>query len=75
MNGARKIDLRAWDILWRTAPGSRLRLDIASSNFPEYSVHPNTSELWSRERVSRRALQTVLFGRTYPSRVILPSEN
>lgn len=75
VNGARRINLRAWDILWRTTPGSRLRLDITSSDFPEYSVHPNTSELWSRVRESRRALQTVLFGRAYPSRVILPLEN
>lgn len=35
-------------ILWRLQRGSRLRLDISSSNAPAFFPHPNSAELWSR---------------------------
>jgi len=32
---------------WQLQPGSRLRLDISSSNFPAFNAHPNKAGLWS----------------------------
>jgi len=67
-----ELTISCWDIAWRLKPGSRLRIDISSSNFPEYSVHPNTTTLWSEETKTQKAEQTILMGKNYPSRVILP---
>lgn len=67
-----EITIACWDIAWQLKKGSRLRVDISSSNFPEFSVHPNTTELWSLAKETRKANQTILMGKTYPSKLILP---
>lgn len=67
-----ELSLSCWDVAWRLQVGSRLRVDISSSNFPEYSVHPNTEQLWSLAEETRPARQTILTGGAYPSRVMLP---
>ncbi len=73
--GVRAVDIDMWDIVWRVTAGSRLRVDISSSNFPEYSVHPNTDELWSQATERRIAHQTVFFGESTPSCLVLPLQN
>ena len=50
-----EITIACWDIAWQLKKGSRLRIDISSSNFPEFSVHPNTTELWSLAKETRKA--------------------
>lgn len=67
-----ELELETIDIAWKLGKGSRLRLDVSSSNFPEYSVHPNTGELWSEAVETRVAHQKIYFGKDYPARVILP---
>ncbi|WP_455437618.1 CocE/NonD family hydrolase [Hungatella hathewayi] len=67
-----EIIIRCWDIAWRVKKGSKLRVDISSSNFPEYSIHPNTEKIWSLEARPQIAHQTVLSGDRYPSKIILP---
>jgi len=42
--------------------GSRLRVDISSSNFPMYHVHPNTTEPWGEAKEKRITHQTVYVG-------------
>ena len=70
--GPVEITLSCWDVAWQFQPGSRLRVDISSSNFPEYSIHPNTRELWSLADTVQTARQTVLSGPEHPSRLLLP---
>ena len=41
------LELESWDISWQFQEGSRIRLDITSSDFPQYAAHPNSKELWS----------------------------
>lgn len=67
-----KVEIEGWEIAYRVKKGSRLRVDISSSNFPEYSVHPNTDVLWSYEQNPVTAHQKVYAGNNYPSRIILP---
>jgi len=67
-----ELTINCWDVAHQLQPGSRLRVDISSSNFPEYSVHPNTDVLWSLATETRVAHQTILTGENYPSRIILP---
>jgi hypothetical protein len=52
--------------------GHRIRLDIASSNFPKYDVNPNTGEPEGYARRRRVAVNTVFTDASRPSRVTLP---
>lgn len=70
--GPVEISIKTWDIAWQVRKGSRLRLDISSSNFPEYSAHPNTAKGWALESQPQVARQKVLAGEKYPSRLLLP---
>lgn len=61
-----------WDISWYMRAGCRLRVDLSSSDFPQYSVHANYAGIWSLQDRTRPAEQTVLTGAAYPSRIVLP---
>ena len=52
--------------------GHRIRLDIASSNFPKFDVNPNTGEPEGMARRRRIARNTVFADAGRPSRVVLP---
>jgi putative CocE/NonD family hydrolase len=54
------------------AAGHRLRVDIASSNFPRLDVNPNTGEPIGRHTHLRQAVNTVYLDRDRPSHVVLP---
>ena len=43
-------------------PGSRLRVDISSSDFPQYAAHSNYPGVWSEQKETRVAQQTVWLG-------------
>jgi uncharacterized protein len=49
-------------------PGHRIRIDITSSNFPQFDRNPNTGEPLGSATKTRVALQTIFHG----SHVILP---
>lgn len=68
----RKLSLTMLDVTWRIKKGSRLRVDISSSNHPAYHIHPNTTECWADAVTSKTADQTVYFGKDHASCVILP---
>lgn len=51
-----------WDIVWTVQPGSRLRLDVSSSDFPQYAAHSNYAGIWSDQTKSRIAHQTICTG-------------
>lgn len=67
-----KLELQMADICWKLQCNSRIRLDISSSNFPAYHVHPNVAGKWSDNIEHRIAKQTIYCGNTYPSRIIIP---
>ena len=52
--------------------GHRIRLDIASSNFPKFDVNPNTGEPMGRHTRTESARNSVYLDRGRPSSVILP---
>ena len=67
-----EINLKMWDVAWEAKKGSRLRLDISSSDFPQYAVHPNKPGVWSTHATTQKANQTVYFGGKYDSCIELP---
>ncbi len=52
--------------------GHRIRIDIASSNFPRLEVNPNTGEPVGRHTYTVIASNTVHLGADTPSHVVLP---
>jgi uncharacterized protein len=52
--------------------GHRIRLDIASSNFPRFDVNPNSGEPEGKARLRRIATNTVYADQARPSHVVLP---
>lgn len=68
----RCLTISLCDCCWMFRKGSRIRVDIASSNFPAFHLHPNTVQLWSQTTQSQTAEQTVYCGGRTASRIILP---
>ncbi len=62
--------------LWSTAlvfaAGHRIRLDVSSSNWPRFSVNPNTGGLFGADETKRIARQTVYHDASRPSSLELP---
>ena len=54
------------------AAGHRIRLDIASSNFPHFDLNFNTGEPEGLSTHARVATNTVYVDRLRPSHVVLP---
>jgi uncharacterized protein len=54
------------------APGFRVRLEVASSNFPRFDRNLNTGGDFATESVGRPAVQQVLHGGARASQVLLP---
>ena len=52
--------------------GHRIRLDVASSNFPRFDVNPNTGEPMGRHTHSVSARNTVYLDRDHPSHMVFP---
>lgn len=67
-----KLDLEMLDVVWTVKSGSRIRVDISSSNFPMYHIHPNTDKPWADETASPKAKQCIYFGNEYPTRIMIP---
>jgi putative CocE/NonD family hydrolase len=62
--GARlALNLKFWPIAWRVQPGSRLRLDVSSSDFPKFHAHTNRAGPWADQAGADIAEQVVYGGR------------
>jgi hypothetical protein len=55
-----KIDM--WPIEWRVSEGSRIRLDISSSDFPKFHAHRNRAGPWAEQDGVDMATQTLYGG-------------
>jgi uncharacterized protein len=62
--------------LWSTSmvlqPGHRLRIEIASANFPRFDRNPNTGQALFSDTELQAATQTIFHDATHPSHVVLP---
>ncbi len=52
--------------------GHRIRVDVASSNFPKFDVNRNTGAADASDRLWRIATNSVMVNRHHPSCIILP---
>ena len=69
-----EIDLVMWAIAWKIQAGSSLRIDISSSDFPQYSIHSNYPGNWALQDKTKKAYQTIYSGKDFPSCVELPCD-
>lgn len=62
--------------LWSTShvfkPGHRLRVDIASANFPRFDRNLNTGHALFRDAELQTARQTIFHDAAHPSHIVLP---
>jgi putative CocE/NonD family hydrolase len=67
-----EITIKMLPVGIRFRRGSRIRLDITSSDFPTFDRNHNTGRRFYDDPELRIAHQTILHGESYPSRIILP---
>ena len=67
-----EVQITMWNIVYRIPKGSRIRVDVSSSDFPQYHVHSNQKGLWSEKTENKIAHQTIHMGGEAASCVILP---
>ena len=74
--GEADIPTRIEIVMWPTSiivpRGHTLRVDISSSNYPRFDVNPNTGGEIATETISIVAEQTVYWGASTPSHIVLP---
>ena len=67
-----QVEIDMWDIFYHVSAGCKLRLDISSSDFPQYSIHSNYKGQWALQEKTKIAHQTILCGGVYASEIVLP---
>ena len=66
------VRIQLLPIEWEISAGSRIRVDICSSDFPQYSLHSNYPGVWSEHASVRVAHQQVWTGAQHASSITLP---
>ena len=67
-----RVAVEMWDIVYALKPGSKIRIDISSSDFPQYHVHSNYTGIWSKQDKKRIANQSIYYGADYSSAIEIP---
>jgi putative CocE/NonD family hydrolase len=67
-----KYTIHVWPTSNLFKPGHRIRLEISSSDFPQFAPNPNTGEPFGTSDKWQKAEQTILHDAAHPSAVILP---
>lgn len=67
-----QIVIDTWDIAWTIHQGCRIRVDISSSDFPQYAIHPNFAGKWEEQTQERIAHQVIFTGGEQASYLELP---
>ena len=69
-----EAEIEMWPIFWQIQKGSRIRVDISSSNFPMFNVHFNTDEAWADQSAAIIAEQKIFIGGKTGSKIDFPVE-
>jgi putative CocE/NonD family hydrolase len=67
-----RYEIKVWPTSNLFKPGHRIRLEISSSDFPQFGPNPNTGGSLASSTAMRPATQTILHDADHPSAVILP---
>ncbi len=69
-----KIQIDMWDVCYTIKKGERLRVDLSSSNYPEYHIHCNYRGTWGEQKRKKKAFQTIYSGGKTPSSIRMETE-
>ena len=61
-----------WPTSYLFPAGSRIRLEISSSEFPQFAPNPNTGQPFGTDTTWQVADQTIYHDPAHPSSVLLP---
>jgi putative CocE/NonD family hydrolase len=64
--------IQIWPTSYEFRSGDRIRVEISSSDYPQFAPNPNTGEPFGQSTAQRPATQTVLHDAAHPSYVTLP---
>jgi putative CocE/NonD family hydrolase len=64
--------IAVWPTSYQFSAGDRIRVEISSSDYPQFAPNPNTGEPFGQSAVTRPADQTILHDAAHPSSVTLP---
>ncbi|MFF0492343.1 CocE/NonD family hydrolase [Nocardia sp. NPDC004068] len=67
-----RYSIKIWPTSFLVPAGSRLRIEISSSDYPQYAPNPNTGEPFGLGTATQSATQTILHDPDHPSSVTLP---
>ncbi|MBA0048260.1 CocE/NonD family hydrolase [Mycobacteroides sp. LB1] len=67
-----KYRIDVWPVSYQFRTGERIRLEISSSDFPQYAPNPNTGAPFGQNAELRTATQTILHDAAHPSTLTLP---
>jgi putative CocE/NonD family hydrolase len=64
--------IQVWPTSYEFGKGDRIRLEISSSDYPQFAPNPNTGAPFGTDAATRPATQTILHDAQHPSTVTLP---
>jgi putative CocE/NonD family hydrolase len=70
-----RVEIDLWATAQVFAAGHRLRVQVASSDFPRFDRNPNTGEPVATETKTQVAVNTIFHDPARPSHVVLPLIN
>ena len=67
-----EYQIHVWPTSYEFGSGDRIRLEISSSDYPQFAANPNTGAPFGADSATRTAAQTILHDGEHPSSVTLP---
>jgi putative CocE/NonD family hydrolase len=64
--------IQIWPTSYEYRAGDRIRLEISSSDYPQFAPNPNTGEPFGQSAATAVATQTILHDAAHPSSITLP---
>ncbi len=67
-----EYQIAVWPTSYLFRAGERIRLEISSSDYPQFAPNPNTGKPFGQSTDMQPATQTILHDAAHPSSVVLP---
>ena len=64
--------IQIWPTSYQLSAGDRVRVEISSSDYPQFAPNPNTGAPFGRDAATVVATQTILHDPAHPSSITLP---
>lgn len=64
--------IQVWPTSYLFRAGDRIRLEVSSSDYPQFAPNPNTGAPFGQDTRTQQATQTVLHDPAHPSSITLP---